>query len=203
VNPAIPAAIWCKDARQDPITGLVAFPDFNFVLPDILSYCESRSLGIGIAIGDVDNLKEYVENSKSMDPSAFGHMAGCALMQQLGLSASSWFATLKAEPGCVATFGGDEIIIALAVKHGAEDSFNSVVFNLRNELYDALPRSVSFGWTVGYPRAENGADIDRQYYRGLATNLLSTVDQALFRKKSNLRENGLPCVGFVTKAHVA
>ena len=201
-NPPLPVMEWCSDARQDPITGLVAFPDFNFLLPDILAFCQSHGFDIGIAIGDVDNLKEYVENSKSMDASSYGHLAGCALMQMLGLSAAEWFHTLDAPFGCVSTFGGDEIIVVLAVEQGADDGFETMIVDLRNELFNALPRSVSFGWTVAHLRGNDSDQTDRQYYRIRSIGLLSAVDQALFRQKSALRGAGLPCEGFVTKADV-
>jgi len=203
INTPLPVAGWCSDARQDPITGLVAFPDFNYLLPDILAICQLRGFDIGIAIGDVDNLKEYVENSKSMDAASYGHLAGCALMQRLGFAATGWFHTLDVPFGCVSTFGGDEIIVLLAVEQGADDAFEAKVVDLRNELFGALPRSVSFGWTVARLGDDGSGLADRQYYRLRSIGLLSAVDQALFRQKSALHGAGLPCDGFVTKANIA
>lgn len=199
-NAPLPAVGWCSDARQDPITGLVAFPDFNFFLPDILAFCESQGIDLGIAIGDVDNLKDYVENSKSKDASAYGHMAGCALMQTLGLTAACWFDTIAPTFGCVSTFGGDEIIVMLAVERGTDATFEALVTDLRNELFEALPRSVSFGWTVAHMDDVAPAPTDRQYHRNRGTALLSAVDKALFRQKAALRRATLPCEGFITKA---
>jgi len=181
-NPSLPVATWCTDARQDPITGLVAFPDFNFVLPEILSYCRAQQLALGIAIGDVDNLKEYVENTKSLNPSAYGHMAGCALMQTLCRTAAQWFTRLNPALGCAATFGGDEIIIVLAVRPGDDAAFEALIVGLRNELYDTLPRSVSFGWTVAFETPADPAENSWQHYRDRSTRLLSAVDQTLFRQ---------------------
>jgi GGDEF domain-containing protein len=197
----LPVNGWCADARQDPITGLVAFPDFNFMMPEILAFCHRNGLDLGIAIGDVDNLKEYVESAKGRDPSAFGHIAGCALMQSLGVVAVRWFDTVTAAYGCVSTFGGDEIIVVLAVEPAAEAAFELAIIDLRNALFDALPRSVSFGWTVAHLN-DGGAPthVDRRRYRTQSTELLSAVDRALFRQKSALRAAGLPCAGFVTKA---
>jgi GGDEF domain-containing protein len=199
-NAPLPVVGWCVDARQDPITGLVAFPDFNFFLPDILAFCTSNGYDLGIAIGDVDNLKDYVENSKRMDPSAYGHLAGCALMQTLGLVAACWFHGISPTFGCVSTFGGDEIIVALAVDRGADARFEALVVELRNELLDSLPRSVSFGWTVAHLDNAGSEPTDRQHHRRRCTTLLSAVDMALLRQKTALRDAGLPSKGFVTKA---
>lgn len=201
-SPPLPVVGWFGDARQDPITGLVAFPDFNFQLPDILGFCDANGFDLGIAIGDVDNLKEYVENSKDRDPSAYGHMAGCALMQTLGLTAVRWFATIDPAYGCVSTFGGDEIIVVLAVEPGADAAFEALIVDLRNELFDALPRSVSFGWTVARQNGASHARADRRHYRSRSTELLSAVDQALFRQKSALRAQGGQYAGFITKAAI-
>lgn len=203
INPPLPVVGWCGDSRQDPITGLVAFPDFNFNLPDILACCASRGSDLGIAIGDVDNLKEYVENSKSRDPAAYGHLAGCALMQRLGLVAASWFDTVHPAFGCASTFGGDEIIVALAVERGADADFEALVVGLRNELFDALPRSVSFGWTVAHLGEVDLDQTDRRQHRDRCTALLSAVDIALIRQKAALRGAGMSCQGFVTKAAIA
>lgn len=202
-NPPLPVATWCADARQDPITGLVAFPDFNFVLPEILSSCRMQQLALGIAIGDVDNLKEYVENTRSRNAGAYGHMAGCALMQTLGQTAARWFTALNPSLGCAATFGGDEIIIVLAVRPGDDTVFESLIVDLRNEFYDSLPRSVSFGWTVAFEDPVSPVDEGWKHYRSRSTELLSAVDRTLFRQKSALRAAGLPCDGFVAKALVS
>lgn len=202
-NAPLPVVGWCSDARQDPITGLVAFPDFNFFLPDILAFCALRGYDLGIAIGDVDNLKDYVENSKRMDPSAYGHLAGCALMQTLGLVAACWFHGISPAYGCVSTFGGDEIIVVLAVEPGADTNFEALIVDLRNELFDSLPRSVSFGWTVAHLGDVDPKRTDRQHHRSRCTALLSAVDMALLRQKATLHDAGLPCTGFVTKAPVS
>jgi GGDEF domain-containing protein len=199
-SPPLPVVGWCTEARQDAITGLVAFPDFNFYMPEILAFCESHELDLGIAIGDVDDLKEYVENSKSTDAAAYGHMAGCALMQALGASAAEWFGRLDTSFGCLSTFGGDEIIVALAVERGADDGFEAQIVALRDHLFGALPRSVSFGWTVAHLRDGGAGPAGRDYYRSKSTVVLSAVDQALFRQKATLRQTGLRCEGFVTKA---
>jgi GGDEF domain-containing protein len=135
-----------------------------------------------------------------MDATAYGHMAGCALMQRLGLSAAEWFATLDTAFGCVSTFGGDEIIVTLPVEEGEDDAFEAMITDLRNELYNTLPRSVSFGWTVGHLNRDDTGQVGRQHYRSRSINLISAVDQALFRQKSVLRGAGLPCGGFVMKA---
>lgn len=65
--PAPAAGGWCADARDDPITGLVAWPGFFTRLPGIVEDTVAAGHRLGIAIGDVDNLKDYVEGAKAVD----------------------------------------------------------------------------------------------------------------------------------------
>jgi hypothetical protein len=58
---------WCSDARDDPLTGLVASPGFFARLPGLVERSLTASRPVGLAIGDVDNLKDYVEGVKAVD----------------------------------------------------------------------------------------------------------------------------------------
>ncbi|MBT8162997.1 GGDEF domain-containing protein [Arthrobacter sp. GN70] len=197
----MPVAGWCVEARQDPITGLVAFPDFYDELPDILEDCRARGVHLGIAIGDVDDLKAYVEHSKSSDPAAFGHVAGCALMQSLGDSSTRWYHALNLELGCLATFGGDEIIVALPVERNREGEFVQRISDLRDLLKSELPRTVSFGfgvlWHEDLARLESSASLSE-----MAVGLLSRIDQSLFGAKAEARGRGERYGGLLSEAKV-
>ena len=97
----------------DPLTGLLGYPFFE---REFSTFVESeQSIGpISVAIGDVDDLKIYVESENLRVPNNFGHLAGNAIMRRLGvlvrarvmprLATVDWWA--------LATFGGDEVIIA-------------------------------------------------------------------------------------------
>jgi hypothetical protein len=61
---------WAAGARLDPITGLVAFPDFHAVFGTHLAAALAVGNAVGVAIGDVDDLKGYVECSNTRDPPA-------------------------------------------------------------------------------------------------------------------------------------
>lgn len=198
----MPAVVWCAESRQDPITGLVAFPDFHHMLPGILEDCRQREVQLGLAIGDVDDLKHYVEESKSSDPAAFGHVAGCGLMQSLGTLAVRWFEEMDPQVGCLATFGGDEIIVALPVQAGQEGDFVERVGSLRDLLGEGLPRTVSFGCGVlpvsDLHRSQAAPDPDE-----VAVRLLSAIDCALFRSKKAARAAGVAHRGQLAEVQIS
>ncbi|MBM2620553.1 GGDEF domain-containing protein [Actinoplanes sp. LDG1-06] len=190
----LPTRGWCLSARQDPITGLVAFPDFNAALPAMINDCFGAGESLGLAIGDVDGLKEYVERSRDVDPRAFGHMAGCALMNELGSVAAQWFDDTPYPVGCVATFGGDEVIVAVRLDRREQSRFPERLASLRDDMIARLPRTVSFGYGV-FPHDTVLAA--REDARETADLMLGSVDQALFREKASVRAAGQTVRGFL------
>jgi GGDEF domain-containing protein len=160
----------------DPITGLVAFPSFQERFPRIFARELAAGRVVGIAIGDVDDLKGYVERSRAADDLMFGHLAGNTVMTQLGHESLRWFAATEA-PGCLATFGGDEVILAMIGV--APHAFGRHVRRIGAALSAALPRTVSFAHATfsaadGPTRAVTATD----YARALVL-----VDRALFAAK--------------------
>lgn len=179
---------WCEAARADPITGLVAFPDFHEQIAHHLACSLERGVSIGLAIGDVDHLKAYVEAFNSTDPASFGHLAGNALMASLGEVACEWFAAAAFACGCISTFGGDEVVLA-AETCCAED-FGSSVGDLRDRLRLRLPRPVSFAFAVLQPAQHDLSDRPRRDWMSQTyLHLISAVDRALFARKAS-RESG-------------
>lgn len=144
----VPAAYgrWCEDERDDPVTGLVAWPGFHRRLPALLAQAVSAAQPVGLAIGDVDNLKTYVETVRAAEPRLFGHLAGNAFMSRLGVLARTWLRRLQLSQACLATFGGDEIILAAEVDN--RSVFGTYVQELRDLLCAQLPCSVSFSYVV-------------------------------------------------------
>ena len=173
---------WAAHARQDPVTGLVSFPDFHASFPGHLADAARRNVVIGLAIGDVDRLTGYGGNLDPANPERFGHLAGNAIMGRLGNVSSAWFRDQSFWAGCVSTFGGDELIIAAEV-HDPE-AFEFAVVTLRDRCKADLPRTVSFALTV--ISADDPAlrpALPRAVY---AANLaLATVDMMLFRRKAS------------------
>lgn len=176
---------WTGAEVRDPITNLLAFPAFHDHFAAHFHSHLSANSEVGIAIGDVDSLKEYVEGRKSDDPQLFGHLAGNALMRDLGIHALQWFCDWVAPWGVVSTFGGDEIIIACA---GIErHSFESEVRTLSDLLAESLPCSVSFacGWfKLGHEVLPEERRFNDDY-----VNALVLVDKALFKHKEERKEN--------------
>lgn len=186
-------------ARDDPITGMIAWPDFYDQLPGLLEQVIISGGSFGLAIGDVDNLKSYVEESKSVDPASFGHLAGNQLMNRLGFVARRWLGTSGPFDGCLATFGGDEVIMVAIVDD--ESSFLDSVTRLRDALCASLPRTVSFAAGVVSPQDRLG-DGDR-YWSELTMHLLGAVERALFSyKREHHRGPGTSPQGFVVPVNV-
>ncbi len=180
-----PAVSWCVDCRIDPITGLVAFPDFHAEFPDVLGKAVAEKVTVGIAIGDVDDLKAYVEDDRN-DPLSFGHLAGFAVMSRLGAEATRWFWDNRPAAGCVSTFGGDEIIVTIAVDGQA--TFLDLVHGLQDRLNAVLPRTVSFAAAVVEPHLARTLPGEKDFY----LRVMTTIDRKLFsRKRSRSLVDGL------------
>jgi GGDEF domain-containing protein len=182
-QPALPTADgWCASARHDPITGLVAYPDFDEEFPALLWQSLQDGHTVGLAVGDVDRLKEYVEAANAADPMSFGHLAGNALMRQLGEVTTMWFHQQEFAGACASTFGGDEIILAARTKSLA--AFHDAVGCLAHVLAAALPRTVSFALATlshgDLPCMAPGPGWDRHLY----VHLISAVDRCLFAAKA-------------------
>ncbi|MFD4356760.1 GGDEF domain-containing protein [Nocardia sp. NPDC058518] len=184
---------WLTGARSDPITGLVAFPDlYPRAVVDALDSAAAEHTLFGLAIGDVDDLKIHVEHTNATDPDSFGHLAGNALMTELGAVCREWFADTELPAGCVSTFGGDEVII---VATGiTERGFTDSVTDLRDRCRDALPCTVSFASTVVGP----GLVWPSKDPAVRAKFLLAAVDRALFAAKASRRAARGPAGAVVT-----
>jgi GGDEF domain-containing protein len=192
----MPAIGWCTTARIDPITGLVAFPDFHAEAPRILAWAAARGELVGFAIGDVDNLKEYVEDTNRTEPGSFGHLAGYAVMSHLGKVAGRWFREQRPRAGCVSTFGGDEIIVAMATDDAV--AFIRKIEALRDHLRHALPRTVSFAVGVVGSSTPIAAPFDSGRSSSLYLRIMSMLDRCLFEGKAERRHSVMPAASFVS-----
>jgi GGDEF domain-containing protein len=197
-RPPLPQRTWCAGAREDPLTGLLAFPDFHHCLPASLVSALQRGDVVALAIGDVDGLKEHVESTNSSDPTSYGHLAGNAVMTRLGAITRSWFHQQSWTAGCVATFGGDEVIIA--VQENDPNHFLAAVRSLRDRLGQALPVTVSFALAMVTPR-DLPADREPGWVDRFTNRLFSAVDRCLFVHKAARRAAGT-CGGIVAVTRV-
>ncbi|HEY0486403.1 MAG TPA: GGDEF domain-containing protein [Mycobacteriales bacterium] len=193
--PSPHAGRWCADERDDPITGLVAWPGFHRQLPALLSAALRAGVPVGFAIGDVDDLKDHVEGVRDADPESFGHLAGNALMRRLGEVAREWWSRTGVVEGCLATFGGDEIVLAAEVPDA--ERFRDLVTELRDRLAAALPRPVSFAATTVRPAQLPGDVVGDEWICGFCTHVIGEVDRALVGRKHDRRESGDVPLGFV------
>ncbi|OLT36361.1 hypothetical protein BJF79_31295 [Actinomadura sp. CNU-125] len=184
----LPLRRWCAGSREDAVTGLVAFPDFHSHIPRALTAALTGGNIAGLAIGDVDGLKEHVEQANSTDPDCYGHLAGNRVMARLGAVTRSWFHQQPWEAGCAATFGGDEVIIAATLDDAT--AFHRAVTELADRLSNELPVSVSFALTFAsvdhlppHPHAGGWKHV-------FTDRLLAAVDRCLFTHKAVRRSSG-------------
>lgn len=186
----LPQRQWCAGAREDPLTGLLAFPDFHRTLPAALVAALEDGALVALAIGDVDGLKEHVESSNSTDPASYGHLAGNAVMARLGEAACNWFREQPWIAGCVATFGGDEVIVAVREEDPAR--FLAAVRDLRDRLCLALPVTVSFAVAIVAPAHLPTSRTEPDWPDRFTDELFAAVDRCLFVHKAARRDAQLP-----------
>ncbi|WP_432832892.1 hypothetical protein [Dactylosporangium sp. CA-092794] len=171
-----PVVLWC-----DPLTGLIAYPSFANYLTEQLPQLVPAP--VHLAIGDVDDLKEYVSQRRAEDPTCFGHLAGNACMQALGSATRQWAErTFSTWPFALCgTFGGDEVIIAAAGR--GYDEFVADIHRLIEEIRQSVPRTCSFSTGTLTVRHINPGDQEQTY-----RHFVSQVDAALFLRKAVLRQ---------------
>ncbi|MCH5584854.1 GGDEF domain-containing protein [Shimazuella sp. AN120528] len=175
---------WC-DYIRDPVTGFISFPSF------LKSYTQEfpallKNYGaVGIAVGDVDNLKSCFQSMNEKNPWSFGHLAGNAFMSQLGEISLSAFKKLEYPWSALSTFGGDEMILVCAGKTQAD--FYLSVEDFHHELADQLPLTVSFA--AGWFAVEKDIELPTQQdFAYLSASALSLVDRALLDGKNHIKE---------------
>jgi GGDEF domain-containing protein len=133
-------------------------------------------LGLHLAIGDVDGLKQYVLLKRS-DPRLFGHLAGNECLSIIGGVTRRWAQqVLVGWPFALCgTFGGDEVIIAAAGE--SRGYFRDAVNRLSEQIAREAPRPCSFAF--GSVEGVVAPGLAEDTFRELA----SRVDRALFDHK--------------------
>jgi GGDEF domain-containing protein len=179
----------------DPLTGLVAYPSFEACL--IAALPKLAPGGLHLAIGDVDDLRGYVNTVHAEDPTHFGHLAGNECMRRTGAATRRWAAQhLDGWPFAVcATFGGDEIIVAAAGRpYGAfVDALTALIAAIRV----AAPRPCSFASATLLPTPQLSGPVEDAYRR-----LIARVDRTLFAHKAAVRSDGATLDGDLADAGV-
>ncbi|MBT1188789.1 hypothetical protein HET69_33610 [Streptomyces sp. CJ_13] len=180
----LPLRTWCEGSREDAVTGLVAFPDFHSHIPRCLAAALQAGRLVALAIGDVDGLKDHVEQTNSTNPASYGHLAGNEVMATVGATTRAWFREQPFDSGCAATFGGDEVILAAVVDDAGQ--FHQALGILRDRLRDVLPVTVSFA-LMFVTAADLPAERERGWKHAFTNTLLSAVDRTLFTHKAARR----------------
>jgi GGDEF domain-containing protein len=184
---------WRMSARDDPITGLVAWPGFFARLPTLVAEHLHARRSVGVSIGKVQDLSGYIESMSAADSPTFGHLAGVELLTQLGATARDWLHADDVRDGCLATFGGGEIVFVAAAR--SEAGFVGHVGGLRAALVDTLPCGVSFVATVLEPRLLSDPVPD-DGWRNFCVQVIGRVERALLAQMSARRHHrpNLPIV---------
>jgi hypothetical protein len=189
-----PAAIgsWRMVTREDPNTGLLAWPGFFARFPNLVAERLAAGRSVGLSIGAVDDLDGYIESMCVPATPSLGHLAGVELVTRLGATAREWLHHDDVRHGCLATFGGAEIFFVAEVE--SEATFVGQVRRLRAALVDALPRSVSFAAAVIDARSPSVADDE---WRDYCVRVAARVERALLVQRS-ARGRGRPSLPIVT-----
>ena len=178
---------WPRPQIVDPNTQLLSFCTLSRHIDGVFRNALKTNQGIGIAIGDVDGLKEYVEDVRSEDPMLFGHLAGNALMRDCGDIVLDWYVQEvgrlefgASDYACVATFGGDEVIYIQTTSNPEE-------FLKSSELLDAtvsrdlnLPMTFSAAW---FHSDVSNCEVEGASLTELAKMALLHVEKGLFGSK--------------------
>ena len=174
----------------DPLTGLVAYPSFEELI--IAGLPALAIKGLHLAIGDVDDLRGYVNNARGGDPTLFGHLAGNDCMRRVRAGDSSmgggYARWLAVQLLCASTFGGDEVIVAAAGR--PYEDFLDVLSVLASRIRSSAPRPCSFASATSIPMQRLVARAEDAY-----RDLLSRVDKRLFCYKAESRNSGEPLNG--------
>lgn len=180
-------------ARDDPISGLVAWPGFFARLPALLGEHLQTGRSVGLSIGQVEDLSGYVESMSAADSGSFGHLAGVELVTRLGVTAREWLLDDDLRHGCLATFGGGEIVFVAEARSEAE--YVEHVGRLRAVLVDALPRSVSFVAMQLDASAVSALVVD-DGWQDFCVQIIARMERALFAQLSARRHHrpNLPIV---------
>ncbi|HEU0287157.1 MAG TPA: hypothetical protein VFR22_08930 [Nocardioidaceae bacterium] len=184
---------WRMAARDDPISGLVAWPGFFARLPALLGEHLQTGRSVGLSIGQVEDLSGYVESMSAADSGSFGHLAGVELVTRLGVTAREWLLDDDLRHGCLATFGGGEIVFVAEARSEAE--YVEHVGRLRAVLVDALPRSVSFVAMQLDASAVSALVVD-DGWQDFCVQIIARMERALFAQLSARRHHrpNLPIV---------
>jgi GGDEF domain-containing protein len=167
----------------DPLTGLVAYPSFEAQMIAVLP--ELATTGLHLAIGDVDDLRGYVNAAKGDDPTQFGHLAGNYCMRRVGLATRQWAAEILDywQFAICATFGGDEVIVTAAGR--PYEDFLAALSVLAGRIRSNSPRPCSFASATTLPMQRMSAAAGDIY-----RDLLSRVDRCLFCHKAAAKNDG-------------
>lgn len=184
---------WRMAARDDPISGMVAWPGFFARMPALLGEHLYTGRSVGLSIGQVEDLSGYVEGMSAVDSGSFGHLAGIELLTRLGATAREWLYDDGVRHGCLATFGAGEVV--LVAEAGSEAEYVEHVGRLRAALVDALPRSVSF--VAAQLDASSISDsVADDAWQGFCVQVIARMERALFAQLSARRHHrpNLPIV---------
>jgi GGDEF domain-containing protein len=168
----------------DPLTGLVSYPSFETFLTSTLP--ELLNAGLHLAIGDVDNLRDYILAKNIADPYSSGHLAGNDCMRRVGKAIRDWTNGIsKVAPFLMcATFGGDEVIIAGSGL--PYHQFFDEITSLSKQIAMAAPRSCSFAvsTTTNEEMHVNPGNAELFYKK-----YLGNIDRHLLQQKAAMSNN--------------
>jgi len=166
---------WPRPIELDATSGGAAFGYFDQAFPGILSDNIDAGLSTYLCIGDVDNLKELIYRGDNINFIA-GHVIANRLIMKVGYICREYLGRAAIHSGCVASFGGDEIILAMS---GLQSDLTSWLEEMQESVRLATTRTISFSCVEIKPVDRSPIESARSLY----CRALYTVDKCLLNEK--------------------
>lgn len=177
--------------ERDALTGLASLPWLIKVLAKSPALGLTGELVPFLAIGDVDGLRHYIAAGGIDDVGVRGHLAASRLVRAMGIECRKWLAMSQVENVCIASFGGDEILICALERSGIESQgMASGIRELQAHLAKALPLSVSFSATRACVEAYAVCS-------SLWADMLHKVDLDLVQRKADASRADVPFLAYL------
>jgi hypothetical protein len=119
-------------------------------------------------------------------------------MGRLGTLARNWLWNTSLQHSCLATFGGDEIVLISTTTDA--HVFLTHVEGLRDQLCAGLPRTVSFGTGVISPANLPTTVVGDHWWREFTVHTIGAIEHTLFENKHARNAGASIAQGFIAHA---
>ncbi|WP_017850746.1 sensor domain-containing diguanylate cyclase [Leptospira interrogans] len=168
-----------EQASTDPLTKLKNRRTFNEELNDLIVHTNKKRGFLSLLMIDVDHFKTYNDQ--------FGHPAGDRVLIRL----ASVFTYALRVNDLLARFGGEEFVVALPEtgEYKAIEVADRLVVTIQKETWGNRPITIS----VGIATLDFSLPVSAFCDTDFSTKIVEEADRALYRSKSNGRNQATHC----------